>query len=542
MKNYYNTVTKTKLSEEQFNALPEEEKKNCREWKENRGRGNKPKKGRQDYSWYNISDQISEAVGNIPYNVFAGTQLTDAVGKLEIKTSGEIVVDMSGHTVPGVLVVRYVPALGVSNNAVSGLNTAIRAVYTWVRHQNAGKTNYEAPDLGVYLGAMSNIYAAFQEATRVYDAAMTYLYDNRYLGEGLLQAMGVDIANILANLADFRYGLNLLAAKISSLCVPAKFSLFLRHAFISKNVFMDANSTRGQIYMFLAEGHLSYQPTADANGGSLVEVQSWSNKSKTATYKDILSYVSGLLDSVLQDEDSNIMSGDILKAYGRENCYTMEFISEDSTINALFNEDVLQQIENAVSYKGLHESYHSETIATSCIGLKYTQQATSATDNYLVSSITSLSENGSYNFVGSYYFNSHKDKPTYQNNIEWVRDNTCASWDSELVTGFEIVYNQFAQNGARTVSRTSIGTIFHVTAHTSVEDMIVLTMYSKFDWAPMLYVVADRQMVTEGPITPYFTGVMADLKVFTIIEEANVSAMHEASISGLMGKLTMSSR
>lgn len=526
-KKWFNKVTKQTLSDDEYKQLSKEEQGNCVPARQPRGgRGARPRKKKQDYGWYNIDDTISSAVGNFAYNRFTGAPETiDAIINSNSNT------DKSAQAQPGIMKIDFIPTMGKSDSAVSALNVAARSTYTWVRHQNSGRTNYEAPDLMIYIGAMAQIYEYFYECERIYAAAMTYLYENRYIGRGLLRACYVDIASITGNLASFRYKLNLLAAKISSLCVPAKFTLFKRHAFIARNVFTDSDSVRGQMYIYRAKASLKFSATAETTGGSLQQVLTPGEKGNSAGWNAIISHLEGLVDAVLQDEDMNIMSGDILKAYGRENCYTLEFIDENITINPVFNEDVLQQIENAFTYRGAE--FELSTTNT----YRVTQTAgSSEKDSYLMTIEPSPAATV---YSGTeVYFNSHKDHPTYENNIEWSRDNCVSSYDSEFVVGFTIYTNAFNSNypGIDGLKEGEVGfNSAYLTTGADIDTFIqMLELWEKFDWAPMIY------LFTGNTTNSSFHGVLADLKVYTIISRDTLSQIHDASAEGLLGKLTMS--
>jgi hypothetical protein len=61
---------------------------------------------------------------------------------------------------------------------------------------------------------------------------------------------------------------------------------------------------------------------------------------------EIQSIANALLDQLQYSEDCNIMSGDILKAYGPEGIWNMQLISPDYSVVPVYSEEILDQIHN----------------------------------------------------------------------------------------------------------------------------------------------------------------------------------------------------
>lgn len=528
---YFNKKTRKGITAEEYDKLSDDEKQQCVPYRIKSNGDKKPRDKDNDYKWYEISEPISKAVGSIPFNRFPGVK-----EKVTFNLKGSSLSfdadDQSGATTPGVLTVKYIPSYGNAAGATAAINVAARAIYTFVRHQNSGRTNYEAPDLMLYIMAMDQIYTAWYELRRLYDAIMTYTFENRYIPDALIYAMAETTAsNYRSNLADFRYRINLLAAKISSLCVPKKFDIFKRHTLLAGNVFADSTSLRGQYYLFKAERFLKFSPTADTNGGSLQSVSGI-----TGTPSQACAVVEALLDAVLQDEDMNIMSGDILKAYGRENLYQLEFVSEDETLSLARVENVLQQIENSATYGGL---------CSNTADLKYTitqnQDAAANTDRYLITTLSGIGNTqsgepwslGTEIKVNQLYFNSHKDAPDYKDVIEWSRSNSWKGYATEIITSYVIYYNNYNEaTGVMSLSKVTFGSVLYYLNNAIPSD--VVTKLSSFDWHPIVYLISNT-----SPSTGAYKGKIADLKVYTLIELGDIQQIHDAAINGALGKLTM---
>lgn len=537
MKCYY--YKGKKISEEEFSKLSDDEKKLVKPWKINnkskdKRSGTKPNFKRQDGKWYEITEQLTRDVGSIPYNVFAGTKET-ITGTLAFNASNRSVPAVGLQSTPGFIVLHHLNTYGKSSSATSAINIAARAVYSWVRHQNSGHTNYEAPDLMIYIMAVDQVYAAIGEAMRIYKTAKTFINVNRYFTDAALRAMEVDADDIYSNLAQLRAGINLRVAKISSLCVPNRFEIFKRHMFTAEGIFTDSDSLRGQFYLYSTMGYLQFSSTAETTGGSLQfydkNVSSTSGLRSTAT---ILQDIDNLLNAILEDEDMNIMSGDILKAYGQENLYILNELAEDATQEFIFNEDVLQQIENSSCWEG---GFNAQLMSLD--DYKIMQAGTGSTsDGFLITheiepDDESVSTDNLFVHMNSLYFNSHKENPQPIDTLEWVRD-MCAggSYDTELLLEYAVVQYDYSTNTNGVISLQ----VF-VSASATVTNNLLFKV-AQFDWHPILYLFTKLNNPTSGPYFGYVDKA-GDLKVYTILSSDTIERLHDTCIMGSMGKLAL---
>lgn len=483
-------------------------------------KGKDRKSWNNDPSWYEVSPELTRAAASLPFSYFPGSKLP----KLPL-VGGQF----GYNAVPGVMEIRYVPAIGRSDDLLSAPNVAARAIYSWVRHQNSGSKNYEAVDLMLYILAMESIYVQINEAKRIYGIAMRYEVANRNIPDLILDALGVDATNVRDNLAQFRYGINLAVAKISALCVPKAFDIFKRHAIISTTVLADADSSRAQFYTWVSSGYYVYQPKTSTTGGML---KFKSRGSAARTVWAVLGQINEALDALLTDEDINVMSGDILKAYGRENLYDLPEIAENYTAELYYDEGMLQQIENAICLQ--------------CTNLDVTQQDGAILFQPQYSSGTQLA-NTAISVLATYtVLNSHKNNPTPEDVVEFsrgqsavIKNATTDKWDiycaSELIQDFRVHYFAYQDNGSVDKNAISFESmeILDVTTEASQIPMIIQkwALWSNFDWAPILY--AFYHISAEAPTEVFFTGFIGDLKESTYVNPEDLKRLNDVCIMGL---------
>lgn len=297
-----------------------------------------------DPQWYMSDAQLINDVASISFNTALGNPIT---------LRGDAGVNLNVN-LPGIMTIYTVPTIGISKNANSPVNIAMRRLYTFVRHQNSGHANYDPADLMLYMLAMDSIYTYWAYLVRAYGVAQVFSRTNKYVGDALLRAMSIDPVDIRSHLADFRAYINTFAGKAMQWCVPRVMTYFLRHNWMYSNIYKDEDDSKSQMYMYVPAGLYQYHPTISAGAGGLqmmpIAVEEKSQVlqpiATPQSFNLLVSVGNALLDALSGQEDIGIMSGDILKAYGAENLWRIDTIPEDYAVMPVFSEEVLSQIHN----------------------------------------------------------------------------------------------------------------------------------------------------------------------------------------------------
>lgn len=310
--------------------------------------GSKP----NDVSWYTSNPELLKAGASFAYGYPLGSPAY---------LNNENYVDAGKLIVSGISAMDVIPHLGVSVDASSPLNQAVRKIYSFIRHANSGARNYDPADLGLYLGAMDQIYTMFWYGVRAYGTAQIYNPQNRYVPFALLEAQRFNADDVMKNLAKLRYGLNRIATTVNNLTVPDTMTLFKRHRWLFSGIYADGTSPKAQVYMMRPAGCYTFELDGTTFAGRL----SYQGFSKTELFT-VDSYLN-LLDSMIKpiltnyDEDFGLIAGDIMKAYDVSQLYKLPAVPENYVVVPSYSEEVLSQIQNAT------------LIGNFITGLSYTQ-------------------------------------------------------------------------------------------------------------------------------------------------------------------------
>lgn len=300
-----------------------------------------------DFSFYGLNPQLVIDAASHAFSDVSGTPIAWTP-----KNNKDNILAPQMSSIPGVMAFRLAPTVGISNDNSSAVNIAARNVYSFVRHANSGHSNYDAPDLMLYLLAMDNIYSFFAYITRIYGAMMIYATKNRYYPKAIVTAMGVNFDDINSNLADFRLFINQFAVKLGSLCVPSNMSYFQRHMQMYSGMYVDDVSQKASTYLMVPAGFLQFNEVSGSGRLDFVPLSHAGVENKLSTsiphlsFTDLKNYGDALLNAVMLSEDMNIMSGDILKAYGDGGIFKVSTIGEDYMILPTLDTNMLMQIQN----------------------------------------------------------------------------------------------------------------------------------------------------------------------------------------------------
>lgn len=501
-----------------------------------------------DPSWYVKEPQLAKDVASFSFNNALGAQyiLTDdtqssvdqIVGTEEgLKVTPQNITD----DIPGILVLPSAPAVNPSSNAYSALNLATKDLYKRVRKMNSGSTNYDAPDLMLYILAMDSIYSSIFFLQRIYGCANVYSQVNRFVGDAFIEAQGVYPETVRRNLADFRARINMLITKVSAFATPTDMALFKRHSWMYQGMYTDEAVKKAQVFMYVPSYVYKYNEISGQPGflephflsGVYARSGIRHRTSRTVgdddeliTISDLCDKVEEMIQAVVESQDMNTMSGDILKAYG-DNVWRMTLIDENYATVPIYSDEVLDQIHNT-TYIGsvpliVTKNGDDYTSSYSTDSLKITQVVDVA-GNYLVYQPIVGGTHMAFNTI----LDMSEDNPTPERVLVATRNMVCGDVYTAK-TG--PVYTRIYTCGSDMVffgvmyAMSSNGLV-HFSIGRSDQTLADYPRYAKFHRAPLIYYMASN---TE------LDGVYGELGNFTLISHNDMRKLHESATLSLLG-------
>lgn len=468
-----------------------------------------------DISWYKRYPELLDVASRIPFPVKPGMKmdLGNAVG-----------VDTY---VPGVMTMKWIPAIGEASTPTSPINIAAKEIYAKVRSKFSGSLDADAPDFIVYLLSLDSMFSYIGALKRVYRILDAYTPYNYVIPQGLLQAMGFtnsEIQNLRTNRANFNLIINELVKMSQKFMLPATMDYFNRHYWLNDNVYADANSAQAQMYVFIQEAFFKYNNAVPVNGSTTVTAGGcnlvaapWSlDSTATITVDSLYQFGKDLIDSIAEGDDNYTISGYLMRAYEGAPQFRAEPIGIDEVFAPVYVPEVLAQIENA------HGIAWSDTGSISNLIGTTVQQ--SVMNNTVVwdPMILATSASGMYPDTGttiqvpSPYMSLRSDNPTSDEVVLATRLKTWTDSSTTTVDGkayykihaaTEIVLNwdvwtygnffgssvstvspdwiQFGYSNEYTFRVLTLGDWNAAKAPRNVQQLYAMLLLSTFDWAPI---------------------------------------------------------
>lgn len=517
--------------------------------------------GRNDVSWYARNSVTLNNAATLPFSAALGLPLTDFYSGWQKPGTNN-----NCNVVPGImsLGLDFIP--GLSNGASSPLNVASQSIYSYVRSKNSKTLGYDRNDLIITIMAIDSFFTMWNWAKRAYTTLKYVDVYNRYTPMHLVEAMNIDYNDLSAKASDFRFKLNMLAARAESMAIPGNIPIFARHSWCVSNIFKDASSSKAQMYIMNPYSYYVYDELSTPNHGSYLQYNVIKPNSSSSLLKadDIINILETQLDAILNSEDIALISGDISAAYGGT-LAVLSDILEDELIVPAYNEAVLSQIHNATILPSGLVSRQSAEISTWNITQNpatgevlfnpslFNDIASSAIAN-------NLAEGAAH--VGDWIINSRFDSPTPSDNMISTRlinrlkidvtsgsDEGSYNWNVSIATcGTEIVHEAYIyslvyNNGTPSLTRMSLDTTVGAntpTDTTFLDFLQSITQKSTFDWSPnyIFYTVptiTDFSSVASVTANCKIIGMQCDQNNYLIINTNTLQNMNQLAILNEFG-------
>lgn len=489
-------------------------------------------------AWYGADAALLRDSASLPFSYAVGMPINLHNPALEALPSGQY------FTIPGFMALYLDPSVGFANDAADPINTAAFRTYTFVRHLNSGHVNYDAPDLMLYILAMSQVYSYINFLQRAYGLVYTYAQKNRYLPNALLEAMGINADDIRSNLASFRYGINILINKAASLCVPASMSILSRHSSVYQNIYIEGDSLKDQMYFYTPDSFWKFTLNGDQSG--MLESDKFYVPTALKGVDALISYGSDMLSRLIQSEDMNIMSGDIRKAYG-DNIIKLQPLEVDFPIIPINDFAVLQQIKNTVvigrELNGLdvtQDSTHGyllhapEVEVDATGGTWYTKGCGYMLQTFLEDKILSVK---SADPTPEEVMETSRNIPSFSNykrtaDIFVIQVHPCA----DIVADCKLYY--YHMNGD-VPTLTGLPVSYSMTLNaddnsSQASTFRTMALLGHFKYHPMMHITPLREGSTSGSFNFADANICYDVDNYTIVNSTTIERMNEAALLSML--------
>lgn len=512
-----------------------------------------------DVAWYAHNPELLKSAGSYGFSYLTGQALPF------LGDAGK------GMTTPGIMAIQWVPSFGGGD--INAINQAANAIYSYVVHANSRSKSYDATDLMLVIQATEQVFSMLAAMIRAYGTARNYSDRDTYTPDALLTAMGFQPDDIRANLPQMWFDINSLVSQVVQLWIPKNMPFVARRFWMNTNVYRDANSPKAQYYLYVQGKYFMYSETRFQDGGC-IEPAYYLTASNSAvefnpgtsayTWSAWMQVINRMISRLLDSQDRGIMLGDVLKAYGKENLYSIAEVPVDYRITYTYSPEVLSQMENSTCYQdaqwilGLKQDPNTNTLKT-----YYYRPGSSATSGDKASRYTNtVAQQLVLNFhqpeiptpeqvmvatrmmcpssktftapVDSARLFVQEQKPS----THTVKELTLVLPES---TGTEVVSNYgFYYIGAGNVIQKYEHPLMLIETTPSAVPATLCWLWSAFDWSPWIYATngdtlsaSTSDPTTTSPIEVWYA--YGDWDQFTIVTANDLNKLHTAAVYSEFG-------
>lgn len=302
-----------------------------------------------DSSWYCRYMDIANVNTHVNFNTMLG---------VKDKCDG-----MNKNSFPGICVLNAVPAVGTNGDksrfydSTAPVNEIAVKMYNYIAHKlNRRKNDYDPADLMQYMIALDSAVSYFEWCKRVYRLVNSTAVMNKYVGDPLIYALGVDAQDIRDNSTQFLDDIIQFGQKMSTLVFPLGMTYTDRHSWMMRTVFADSALNKCQFYMYNFTHFYQYYPNValssasdTAIGGALVlEPIAEEPAGEGYSYQQLREYMQRFMNNLLTNGDFIAMTIDISSAF--EKFYTWEGVGQYEAQVVALEPEVLSQMHNTKFY------------------------------------------------------------------------------------------------------------------------------------------------------------------------------------------------
>nr|AVX53407.1 putative capsid [Marmot picobirnavirus] len=519
-----------------------------------------------DATWYVPNGQMVKDVATFPVAFQSGLPVP-VKNTSSLKATPRV--NLGWATTPGIIRYDIMPTIAADmEDTTSPLSVAAGSLYQAIQSANSRTPSYEPADMMMYLVALTHAFSYYQWLVRVYGCIKNYEFQDRYTPEVLIQSMGVDYKSVSTHMADFRTGINNMAAIMASLYMPKTIDYSNRQIFLYESIYRDSNSPKAQYYYYNPVGFYVWQEGPTSAPDTHLTQLSLSNvlrqnddasardeqrKLVGIGYEELIDFGMSMVFALRNSEDIRMIGADMLQAFGTQSLFQVYPIAETFSVTPVYNPEVLSQMENAYISPCAEWKTISNTIT----------QNTDINGGYLQNVITYNDWDNEFDTVrGSldnfrpeqYMVNFHKENVLPEDILVATRLTQVPQFIWQSATATRVVTRQTeivvgATIFMYTVNSISSGVVdfsvsqFPIHSYMMIQDanyedpaeffeyIDPMAHLSKFDWHPRvrLFTMSQEGAITPNRVSQFFF----DLDNYVLMGQSNLHNLNYTCLLGL---------
>lgn len=356
--------------------------------------GTKIRKGKNDPAWYMTNPVLKSQIASYPFGYPTGS----AINLGGLAKSAE-------YSMPGIMRINYAPTYGAGDSNVDPINIAAKNLYTYTNSRNSRNPSYDANDLMLYIVCVDSAITFHSYMKRLYGSLNLTDIQNRFLPKGLVEAAGGNYEDLIKNIKDFQAYINQYAMNIRTLVLPTDMSLTQRHRYLTEGFYVDTESKKSQMYVFVPDTYYVFELDQDKAGKATGTNLFTNAGTGTLSFAQIVEVGNKILDGIRYrwgEADFNTISADLLKAFGDDRVYNVDYIDDGYKTWAIDDAWMHGQIQNLTCFGPLTTCTITQSTDKNYLIADYEIQKNFQFTNTFISKLNVADFYGSDRLINSY--------------------------------------------------------------------------------------------------------------------------------------------
>lgn len=301
-----------------------------------------------DPNWYFTNADIADQVSTFSFNQFIGMDTQFPVVSTATTAAG---VELATGYIPSILSIECNASPGNCDTQRTGINQAALKIYTTLSSRNAKTALYAPQDVSMLILAIGDLVSVLEHVRRAFGVAYTYNQRNRALPRKLLQVMGFDPDDFLANLADYRNQFNSWITGLNRLSVPVNIAYIDKCYQMYQRVYLDSESSMAQIILMRPRSYWTLNETLSDTGTVLHTEELPLYTSDTAlnrSWQDWSDAVMGMIEALNNSSTLNYIYADVLMLHDKYGMPLLQlgYLASDYMVVPEYNRNFMLQVHN----------------------------------------------------------------------------------------------------------------------------------------------------------------------------------------------------
>lgn len=241
--------------------------------------------------------------------------------------------------ISGIIVLDYIPTLGVSADANSSLNRAAYLDQNYIRSQISGNRPYEPPDHMIYRMCVDSMRELFTYAVRIYRTLNAWNALNLYQPRYILEAMGLDYEDWSSNLSNLYQWIRSHLGALTPFPTVPMGNISQRRIAWNSFFFRDGDTPQAQTYIINQKCFWSYEKVDEVKGITPVQLG--------RSYAEFTTLWDSLYAALQASSDVYIIAADIRRAFGDRVVTDIPLADLSSPVEFVKMDPILLGIMNA---------------------------------------------------------------------------------------------------------------------------------------------------------------------------------------------------